>query len=82
MKAYTADSELAALIKEAAEAGHPLRVRTEGGIYELDVRSTEQEDIWKDYDAVAVGEALQATFGIMKGVDVDTWVEEYRAARV
>jgi hypothetical protein len=81
MRTYTADSELTALLREAVEAGEPLRVRTDGDIYEIDVRRPEKQDIWKDYDAEAVGEALRATFGIMRGVDADALIKELKAAR-
>lgn len=81
MKTYTADEELAALIKEAVDAGEPLRVRADDHTYELDVRRPESESIWKDYDPEAVGEALRATFGILKGINADELIKELREDR-
>lgn len=81
MKTYIADPELTALLKEAAEVGEPLRVRTDDSTYELEVRKPAKEDIWKDYDADAVGEALSATFGMMRGIDADKLIDELRAER-
>lgn len=81
MKIYTADPELTALLKEAAEAGEPLRVRTDDSTYELEVRKPAKKDIWKDYDPEAVREALEASFGILREIDADAWIERIRADR-
>lgn len=81
MKTYTADPELTTLLKEAAEAGERLRVRTDDSTYEPEVRKPADKDIWKDYDPEAVREALDATFGIWRGIDADKLIDELRADR-
>ncbi len=81
MKTYTADAELTALLKEAAEAGERLRVRTDDSTYELEVREPVKKDIGKDYDPEAVREALEGAFGILRGIDADKLIDELRTDR-
>lgn len=81
MKTYTADAELTALLKEAAEAGERLRVRTGDSTYELEVREPLDNDIWADYDPEAAWKAWEQAFGILRGIDADALIDELRADR-
>lgn len=81
MKTYTADPELTALLKEAAEVGERLRVRTDDSTYELEVRQPVKKDIWADYDPEAAWQAWEQAFGMLRGIDADALIEELRADR-
>ena len=81
MKTYIADPELTALLKEAAEAGERLRVQTDDSVYEVEIQQSSKKDIWKDYDPEAVREALEASFGMLRGIDADKLIDELRADR-
>lgn len=81
MKTYTADPELTALLKEAVEAGEPLRIRTDESTYELEVRKPARDDIWKDYDPEAARQAWEQAFGILRGVDAGALIERIREDR-
>lgn len=81
---YVADSELAALLKAAVEAGERLQVQANGQTYEIQVTpATKSHDIWKDYDPDAAREALHASAGVLAGtgIDVEEWLEEIRETR-
>ena len=83
-RTYVADSELAALLKAAAETGKRLRVQTTDNTYEVEVTpATESNDIWAGYDSEAAREALYASAGVLAGtgIDVEEWLEEIRESR-
>lgn len=95
VKSYRADSELAKLLERAARGELRLRIDTDDESYDIDVsemsvtrkRATSQkqfeqrEGIWKDYDIEKVRTALEATRGLLEGVDVDDLVRQIREDR-
>jgi hypothetical protein len=84
IRTYIADSELASLLKAAAESGGRVRVVANGEMYDLQIAAfMKSPDIWKDYDPAAFREALYASAGVLKGsgIDVEEWLEEIRESR-
>lgn len=81
-RTYKTDEEVAVLIREAAESTTPLRIEVDQKVYELRVRELrEGADIWADYDPDAARVAWEESFGILKGVDVQSLVERIRDER-
>ncbi len=74
MKTYTADAELATLIKAAVSTGEPLRVKANGTTFVVHVeRETEAAttDIWADYDPEKLRVALRGFAGSWSDLDAD-----------
>lgn len=60
MKTYTADAELARLLKTASQTGERLLVRAGDECYELNVNpAAEVDDIWAGYDPEKLREAVE-----------------------
>jgi hypothetical protein len=94
-KTYRADPELAQLLERAARGELRLQIDTDNESYDIYVadtsatkkRANSQEEfeqrrgIWKDYDVEKVRAALDATRGLLDGVDVDELVRRIREDR-
>lgn len=82
-----ADSQLATLVRSAAETGEPLYIDADGEIFKVSIKKPliglkhEREDPWKDYDPEKVREALRASRGALAGVDTDELLQDIMAAR-
>lgn len=81
---YIADDELATRIKSAAESDGRIMVIAEGKMYELQIASSaSRHELFKDYDPVAAREALHASAGILRDLDIDVeeWLKEIKESR-
>lgn len=81
IRTYVADSELAALLKAAAEAGQRLRVQANGQTYEVEVKPTRSRDIWEGYDPEAARKAWKDLAGILPDIDADAWIRQIKEDR-
>lgn len=69
-RTYTADYELATLLRAAASEGETLRIEADGDTFLIHVEP-EREDIWADYDPEKVRAALREFAGSWSDLDVD-----------
>ena len=82
-----ANSQLATLVRSAAETGEPLYIHADGEVFAASINKPmiglqhEREDPWKDYDPEKVREALRASRGALAGVDTDQLMKDIMAAR-
>ena len=81
-----ANSQLATLVRSAAETGEPLYIHADGEVFKVSIDKPmglrhEREDPWKDYDPEKVREALRASRGALAGVDTDQLMKDIMAAR-
>ena len=95
IKTYRADPELAQLLESAARGELRLRIDTDDESYDIYIADTsatkkhaisqkefeQRQGIWKDYDVEKVRAALEATRGLLDGVDVDELVRRIRQDR-
>jgi hypothetical protein len=71
---HISDAELAASIRNSAEANEPLRVEAEGATFVLRVAReglSTDADIWADYDPEKVREALDRYAGAWADLDAE-----------
>lgn len=73
------ESELARLLDQATDA--PLLLEKNGELYRLNRVSSEQPDIWADYDPRRAKEALRSGAGALARVDTKTLLRDLHAAR-
>ncbi len=82
-----ADSQLATLIRTAAETGEPLYIQADGEVFKVSIDKPltglkhEREDPWKDYDPERAREAVRQLRGALVGVDRDELLADIMAAR-
>lgn len=82
LKTYTADNELATLLKEAARSGARLRIKTDDETYELDVKPAAlTSDLWANYDPEAARRAWRAGAGVLQGVDAEELIRMLKDER-
>ena len=79
---YKADSKLAKLLKEAAEADELLRIEADEDTYELRVHreGTPLRRV-EDYDPERARKALMDSFGVLSDLDADAFIAEMKANR-
>lgn len=81
-KTYIADSQLAALLRTAAESGQRLKVVAEGRTFEVEVMSeVTRRDIWQGYDPEAAINAWESLRGSLKDVDPEELVQQFKRDR-
>lgn len=83
---YVAGDELTQVLQDAANTGRRFRLVAGSRTYLVRVdpntlRADAQRDPFENYDPEAVREALHASFGILKGVDVEALLKDLRAQR-
>ena len=74
LKTYTADPELATLLKAAARAGELVRVKADEETYVVRIEPETEaaaEDIWAGYDPERVRAALRRFGGSWSDLDAD-----------
>jgi hypothetical protein len=82
-----ANSQLATLVRSAAESGEPLYIHADGEVFKVSIDmplidlKDEREDPWKDYDPEKVREALRESRGALAGVDTDQLMKDIMDAR-
>lgn len=87
LKTYTADHELAALLKTAARAGGRVRVKADDETYIVRIeRDTDAETggIWANYDADQVRAAVRRSAALGSSADLDEVkriIDDIRAQR-
>ncbi|HUG16119.1 MAG TPA: hypothetical protein VMM78_14005 [Thermomicrobiales bacterium] len=81
-KTYSADHELATLLKAAVESGEQVRVQAGAESFDLTVTpAPAPADLWAGYDAQAAREARHATRGLLAEVDADALIRALKADR-
>ena len=81
-----ANSQLATLVRSAAETGEPLYIHADGEVFKVSIDKPmglrhEREDPWKDYDPEKVREALRRSRGLFAGIDTDQLKKDILADR-
>jgi hypothetical protein len=64
-----------------AESGGVVLIERKGVLYRVELAASTRQDIWANYDADRAKEALKATAGALKGVDLEEIKRDLRAAR-
>src|SRR5579884_1194081 len=70
---------LQGVFDQVSERNRPVVVERDGETFLLEKQ--EPEDIWKDYDPQKVQRVLRASAGALKGVDLDTFLQDIHAQR-
>lgn len=82
---YSADHELAALLRAAAHAGSRLRLRAGGDVYEVHVTTAAPiRDLWANYDPERVRATIQRSMALgssAEPAELDAVIAEIRAQR-
>lgn len=87
LASYTADHELAALLKAAARSGDRVRVRAEGETFIVRIErdlDDETKNMWANYDADQVRAAVRRSAALGSSVDLDEVkriIDDIRAQR-
>jgi hypothetical protein len=84
-KPYHADTELAALLQAAKASGDVVHIVADDETFVLYVRPPnghrEVDDLFANYDPEKVLKALDSSFGVLQGVDVEELLADIRAER-
>jgi hypothetical protein len=64
-----------------AENGGVILIEREGVLYRIELATSTRQEIWSAYDADRAKEALEASAGVLKGVDLEELKRDLRAAR-
>ena len=75
------DSEVAAVLEEAAETASAVEVS--GAVYRVTLvdRNGQEKDLWAGYDADKIRNAVAETAGSWSDLDVDAMIDEIYRAR-
>lgn len=67
------------VFEQVRRCNEPVLVERDGETFRLERDAS--GDIWKDYDPERVQKAMAASVGVLKGVDIDSLLEELKAQR-
>jgi hypothetical protein len=64
-----------------AENGGVILIERNGVLYRIELATNTRSDIWAKYDANRASDALKASAGVLKGVDLEELKRDVRSAR-
>ena len=68
-------------LEALADNGGVVLVERNGVLYRVELATHTRRDIWADYDPERASEALKASAGVLKGVDLEELKRDLRSAR-